>query len=49
MLKLEPEKINALLGTDVARDEMVRILEKLDFTIDGDQVTVPPGGAMCCG
>ena len=41
VLPLEPEKINALLGTDVARDEMVRILEKLDFTIDGDQVTVP--------
>ena len=41
VLPLEPEKINALLGTDVARDEMVRILEKLDFAIDGDQVTVP--------
>ena len=41
VLKLEPEKINALLGTDVAADEMVRILEKLDFQVDGDQVTVP--------
>ncbi len=41
VLKLEPDKINALLGTDVSRDEMVRILEKLDFTVDGDQVTVP--------
>ena len=41
LLKLEPDKINALLGTDVSMDEMVRILEKLDFTVDGDQVTVP--------
>jgi len=41
VLKLEPDKINALLGTDVAADEMVRILEKLDFKVEGDQVTVP--------
>ncbi|MGI5974117.1 MAG: phenylalanine--tRNA ligase subunit beta [Oscillospiraceae bacterium] len=41
VLKLEPEKINALLGTDVPRAEMVSILEKLDFRIDGDDVTVP--------
>ncbi len=41
VLKLEPEKINALLGTDVPREEMVRILEKLDFTVEGDNVTVP--------
>ncbi len=41
VLPLEPGKINALLGTDVSREEMVRILKKLDFTVDGDQVTVP--------
>ncbi|WP_417043365.1 phenylalanine--tRNA ligase subunit beta [Dysosmobacter sp.] len=41
VLKLEPEKINGLLGTDVDADEMVRILRKLDFTVEGDQVTVP--------
>ena len=41
VLKLEPEKINGLLGTDVPADEMVRILRKLDFTVEGDQVTVP--------
>ena len=41
VLKLEPDKINALLGTDVSADEMVRILRKLDFQVDGDQVTVP--------
>ena len=40
-VKLEPEKVNALLGTDVSRDEMVRILEKLDFQVDGDTISVP--------
>jgi phenylalanyl-tRNA synthetase beta chain len=41
VLKLEPEKINALLGTDVPREEMVRILQKLSFQVEGDAVTVP--------
>ena len=41
VLKLEPEKINGLLGTDVSAEEMVRILESVDFQVDGDQVTVP--------
>ena len=40
-LTLEPEAINALLGTDVSGDEMVRILKKLDFGVEGDQVSVP--------
>ncbi|MBD5084922.1 MAG: phenylalanine--tRNA ligase subunit beta [Clostridiales bacterium] len=41
VLTLEPDKINALLGTDVPEDEMVRILRKLDFGVEGDQVSVP--------
>ena len=41
VLPLEPDRINALLGTDVSREEMVSILEKLDFQVDGDDVTVP--------
>ena len=41
VLKLEPDRINALLGTDVPAGEMVRILEKLGFGVEGDQVTVP--------
>ena len=41
VLKLEPEKINALLGTDIGEAEMVSILKKLDFQVEGDQVTVP--------
>ena len=41
VLKLEPDKINALLGTGVPGDEMADILRKLGFTVEGDQVTVP--------
>ena len=41
VLKLEPDRINGLLGTDVAESEMVSILKKLDFQVEGDQVTVP--------
>ena len=48
VLKLEPEKINALLGTDIAADEMVSILKKLDFQVEGDQVTVPSWRGDVC-
>ena len=41
VLPLEPEKINALLGTEISTDEMVSILKKLDFQVEGNQVTVP--------
>ena len=41
VLKLEPDRINGLLGTDIPEQEMVDILRKLDFTVEGDQVTVP--------
>ena len=41
IVKLEPEKVNALLGTDVSESEMRRILEKLDFKLDGDAIEVP--------
>ena len=41
VLPLEPDRINALLGTDVPESEMRSILTKLDFQLDGDQVTVP--------
>ena len=40
-LELRADKINELLGTDVSKDEMVRILRKLDFVVEGDMVTVP--------
>ncbi len=40
-LKLEPEKINRLLGADIPVDFMKTTLEKLGFKISGDTVTVP--------
>ncbi len=40
-LKLRADKINALLGTDIAADEMVSILRSIGFTVEGDDVTVP--------
>lgn len=40
-LKLRPEKINALLGTDIDTHEMCRILTELGFGVDGDDITVP--------
>jgi len=41
VLKLEPEKINALLGTSVPAGKMRDILRALDFGVEGDMVTVP--------
>ena len=38
---LEPERINALLGTRFTREYMVAVLEKLGFVMRGDEVVVP--------
>ncbi len=40
-VKLEPEKINALLGTAVTEEEMRRILLSLGFGLEGDTIQVP--------
>lgn len=40
-LKLEPERINALLGTQLSREFMAEVLEKLDFVLEGDTIHVP--------
>lgn len=40
-LRLEPEKVNALLGTDVPESEMRKILLKLGFELDGEIIHVP--------
>ena len=40
-VKLEPEKVNGLLGTDVSEAEMRRILLALGFELDGDTIIVP--------
>ncbi|MBR6259449.1 MAG: phenylalanine--tRNA ligase subunit beta, partial [Oscillospiraceae bacterium] len=41
VVKLEPDKINALLGTDLDRDFMEKALISLGFTLDGDDIYVP--------
>ena len=41
VLKLEPQRINALLGTEIPESEMVVILRKLGFLVEGSDVTVP--------
>ena len=41
VVKLEPDKINRLCGTDIPRERMVEILESLQFEVRGDDVYVP--------
>ena len=41
VVRLEPEKVNALLGTDVPAEDMKAILLKLGFGMDGDDILVP--------
>jgi len=42
VLPLEPDKINALLGTDIPQSEMAEIMERIDFELHDDlTVTVP--------
>ena len=38
---LEPEKINALLGTDIAQSKMVEYLNLLEIDVDGNTIHVP--------
>ncbi len=38
---LEPEKINALLGTNISREDMVTYLKLLEVPVEGDQILVP--------
>ena len=40
-VKLEPEKINALLGTAIDEQTMRGILQRLGFALEGDTITVP--------
>ncbi len=40
-IKLRPDVINALLGSELSRDEMVGILTPLGFKLEGDEVVVP--------
>ncbi len=40
-LPLEPEKINRLLGTNIAKEEMVKYLKLLEIEVEGDTIHVP--------
>ncbi|MBR1566015.1 MAG: phenylalanine--tRNA ligase subunit beta, partial [Oscillospiraceae bacterium] len=40
-VKLEPAKVNALLGTDLSEDTMRDILLRLGFKLEGDTIYVP--------
>ena len=40
-VKLEPGKVNALLGTDLSAETMRGILLRLGFTLEGDTICVP--------
>jgi phenylalanyl-tRNA synthetase beta chain len=40
-LDLEPQKINAHLGTDISTEFMLKTLKELGFGVDGEKVTVP--------
>ncbi len=40
-VQLEPDKINALLGTEIKEDEMRSILLSLGFELDGNTILVP--------
>ena len=40
-VELEPEKINALLGTNISKEDMVRYLNLLEIPVDGNSILVP--------
>lgn len=41
VVRLEPERINTLLGTAFTREYMVQVLERIGFEMRGDYVAVP--------
>ena len=40
-VKLEADRINALLGTEISREDMVKYLSLLEVPVEGDQILVP--------
>ncbi len=46
-IELRPEKINALLGTDIPEDFMVGTLRELGFGVEGRTITVPSWREDC--
>ena len=40
-VKLEPEKVNRLLGTNISKEDMVKYLNRLEIPVEGDTILVP--------
>ncbi|MBE6984330.1 MAG: phenylalanine--tRNA ligase subunit beta [Ruminococcaceae bacterium] len=40
-VELEPERINALLGTDISEEDMVEYLRRLEIPVEGRTIMVP--------
>ncbi len=40
-LKLRPERVNSLLGTEIPKSDMISILTRLGFNVTNDLITVP--------
>ena len=40
-LELEPERINALLGTDISETDMAEYLRRLEIPVNGREISVP--------
>ncbi len=41
VITLEPDRVNRILGTDIPRETMEKILTDLGFEVDGEKVVVP--------
>ncbi len=40
-INFEPDRINALLGTNVSKEEMIKIFESLEISLNGNKVIAP--------
>lgn len=40
-IELEPDRINALLGTDISEADMVEYLRRLEIPVEGNEIRVP--------
>ena len=40
-VRLEPDRINDLLGTKISREDMVKYLANLEIPVEGDEILVP--------
>lgn len=40
-IDFEPDRINALLGTNVSKEEMIKIFESLEIKVEGNKVIAP--------